>query len=156
MLGHLCCLAHPRPLLLITSQEILQGKLLYRRYFKMMRNKIFTRLLMATALLMLAFPVVASAQIYDRYGDSYDRSNRFDARAAIARLDNASARLQNDLYAGRYRRIFGFQITTVDSDAVAEVRDFRMTVRELRRASDGGRDLLNSVDEARMVLDRGM
>jgi len=79
-----------------------------------------------------------------------------DARDAIARLDNATARLQNDLSFGRSRRVLGFQVTTVDNNALAEVRDFRASVRELRRASAGGRDLSGSVDEARTVLDRGM
>ena len=120
----------------------------------MKRERILTRFLIALALLILAFPVVASAQISDRYG--YHRQDRMDARDAIARLDNATARLQNDLSFGRSRRVLGFQVTTVDNNALAEVRDFRASVRELRRASAGGRDLSGSVDEARTVLDRGM
>ena len=122
-----------------------------------MRNKVLIRILMATALLILAIPVVASAQIYNRsYED--DRYNDRDVRDAIARLDNSSARLENDLNYGRSRPVFGglFWVRTgVDTNAVAEVRDFRQAVRELRRSSRSGFDLDNSMDEAQMVLDRG-
>ena len=120
-----------------------------------MRNKILIRLLMATALLILAFPVVVSAQFYNR--DRYDRSDRRDVREAIMRLNNASARLESDLnYVGR-RRVLGiFTLTTTDPTAIAEVRDFRRAVRELRNASNNGRDLSGTYDEARMVLDRGV
>ena len=44
----------------------------------------------------------------------------------------------------------------VDNNALVEVRDFRQAVRELRRISRGGSDLDNSMDEAQMVLDRGV
>ena len=73
-----------------------------------MRNKILIRLLMATALLILAFPVVAGAQPYNR-GDRnrYDRSDRRDVRDAIVRLDNSSARLENDVSIPRGRRMIG-------------------------------------------------
>jgi hypothetical protein len=47
-------------------------------------------------------------------------------------------------------------VTNTDTTAIAEVRDFRQAVRELRRASAGGRDLRNSYDEARMVVDQGL
>ena len=43
-----------------------------------------------------------------------------------------------------------------NSASIAEVRDFRRAVRELRMASGGGRDLRSSYDQARMVLDRGV
>jgi len=110
---------------------------------------------MAIALLILAFPVVASAQFYNR--DRYARSDLGDVRDAIIRLDNSSARLENDLSYTRGRRVLGvFWVTNTDSNAIAEVRDFRSAVRELRFASHGGRDLENSYDEARMVLDRGV
>ena len=120
-----------------------------------MRNKILIRLLMATALLILAFPVVASAQFYNR--DRYDRSDRRDVRDAIMRLNNASARLESDLnYVGR-RRVLGiFTLTTSDPTAIAEVREFRRAVGQLRNASNNGRDLSGTYDEARMVLDRGV
>lgn len=120
-----------------------------------MRNKILIRLLMATALLILAFPVVASAQFYNR--DRYDRNDRRDVRDAIMRLNNASARLESNLnYMGR-RRVLGiFTLTTSDPTAIAEVREFRRAVRELRNASNNGRDLSGTYDEARMVLDRGV
>ena len=120
-----------------------------------MRNKVLSRLLMAIALLILAFPVVASAQFYNR--DRYARSDRQDLRDAIIRLDNSSARLESDLNYTPGRRVLGiFQLRTVDNNAIAEVRDFRSAVRQLRFASHGGRDLENSYDEARMVLDRGV
>jgi hypothetical protein len=115
------------------------------------------RLLMATALLIFAIPVVASAQNYDRY--RYDRSDydRGDVRNAMQRLDNASVRLENDLSATRGRRVFGlFWITSTDTAAVEQVQDFRRAVRQLRRASANGRDLRNSYDEAQVVVDQGM
>ena len=122
-----------------------------------MRSKILMRILMATALLILAIPVVASAQIYNRsYED--DRYNNRDVRDAIARLDNSSARLESDLNYGRSRPVLGglFWVRSgVDTNALADVRDFRQAVRQLRRSSRGGFDLDNSRDEAQMVLDRG-
>lgn len=120
-----------------------------------MRNKLLLRLLMATALLILAFPVVASAQFYNR--DRYDRSDRRDVREAMMRLNNASARLESDLYSTQRRRVLGiFSLTTTDPTAIAEVREFRRAVGELRNASNNGRDLSGTYDEARMVLDRGV
>ena len=123
-----------------------------------MRKNILIRLLMATALLILAIPVVASAQIqiYDRY--RYDRDiDRDDVHDAIIRLQNSSARLESNLSTPRGRRVLGlFWVTNNDTTAIAEVRDFRRAVRELRRASAGGRDLRNSYDEARIVVDRGL
>ena len=121
-----------------------------------MRNGTLLRVVLATALLIFAVPVVASAQDY--YGDRYDRSARVDVRDALARLDNSSARLQNDLNYGNSRRVLGglFYLRTVDNDAIVEVRDFRQAVRQLRRASRGGWDLDNSADEAQVVLDRGI
>jgi len=105
-----------------------------------MRNNKLLRLLMATALLILAIPVVASAQFYNR--DRYDRSDIRDVRDAIMRLNDASARLESDLYSTQRRRVLGiFSLTTTDSTAIAEVRDFRGAVRELRNASNNGRDL---------------
>ena len=69
----------------------------------MRRNTL--RILLATALLICAIPVVVSAQIYERY--NYDRSDQRSVRDAVARLDNASARLENDLNYGRQRRVLG-------------------------------------------------
>jgi hypothetical protein len=125
-----------------------------------MRSKILIRILMATALLILAIPVVASAQINRGYDRSYDR-NRYeqpDLRSVIAQLDNASVRLESDLNVGRNRRVFGglFSFREVDTNAIAQVRDFRQSVRELRRNLRGGYGLENSQDEARNVLDRGV
>ncbi len=125
-----------------------------------MRNNIFMRLLMATALLIFAIPVVASAQDYgrDRY-DRYDRSDydRGEVRDAIQRLDNATVRLETDLSQTRARRVLGFfWVTNTDTTAVAQVEDFRRAVRQLRRASANGRDLSSSYDEAQVVVDQGM
>jgi hypothetical protein len=118
-----------------------------------MKKKLLMRILMATALLILAIP--ASAQVYNRAYDN-DRSNRRDVRQAIARLDNASARLENDLSVGRQRRVFGglFLVRNVDNGAISQVREFRQAVRDLRRnmRRDFGD---NSADEAREVLNRG-
>ena len=120
----------------------------------MRRNTL--RILLATALLICAIPVVVSAQIYERY--NYDRSDQRSVRDAVARLDNASARLENDLNYGRQRRVLGglFWVNTVDSTAVVEARDFRIAVRDLRRSLRGGFDLDDSREEARVVLDRGI
>jgi hypothetical protein len=121
-----------------------------------MKNNILIRILLAAALLIVAAPVIASAQIYNRYDN--DRSDRRDVRDAIARLDNAGARLQGDLNYGNERRVLGglLSFRTVDNDAIAEVRDFRRAVRDLRSSSRGGYALERSVDEARAVLDRGV
>jgi len=77
---------------------------------------------------------------------------------AIRQLDISSARLENDLNYGRTRRVFGgiFQFRTVDTSAIDAVRDFRRAVRDLRMSSRGGFALGASVDEARMVLDKGV
>ena len=122
-----------------------------------MRNNTLTRLLMAAALLIMAIPVVAAAQSYNRYNrDSYDRSNRRDVHDAIMRLNNSGARLESDLNSMSRNRVFGsLWVTTADPAAIAEVRDFRRAVRELRNASDGGRDLSGTYDEARQVLNQG-
>jgi hypothetical protein len=110
---------------------------------------------MATALLILAFPVIATAQLYNR--DRYDRYDRRDVREAIMQLSNASARLESDVnYMGRRRVLGVFTLTTTDPTAIVEVREFRRAVRQLRSASNNGRDLSGTYDEARMVLDRGV
>ena len=125
-----------------------------------MKNNIFIRVLLAAALLIVAAPVIASAQIYNRYDyDSFCSIARCrDVRDAIAQLDNASARLQNDLNYGNERRVLGglLSFRTVDNDAIAEVRDFRRAVRDLRSSSRGGSALERSVDEARTVLAQGV
>src|ERR1700755_2197060 len=121
-----------------------------------MKNNILIRIFLAAALLIVAAPVVASAQIYNR--NDYDRSDRRDVRDAIARLDNASARLQGDLNYGNERRVLGglFSFRTVDNEAISQVRDFRRAVRNLRSSSRGGYALDRSVDDARNVLNQGM
>jgi hypothetical protein len=120
--------------------------------------------MMAIAFLILAIPVAASAQVYqrnyDRYGYDrygYDRSDRREVREAINRLDDSSARLQSDLNNGRSRRVLGglFWVRSVDENAIAQVRNFRQAVRELRRSLRGD-TLDNSVDEARRVIDSGI
>ena len=126
-----------------------------------MRKNILARLIFTAVLLILALPIVTSAQIYNRndynrYG--YDRTDRRDVQQAIRQLDISSARLENDLNYGRTRRVFGgiFQFRTVDTRATDQVRDFRRAVRELRMASRGGFALGASVDEARNVMERGI
>ena len=112
-----------------------------------------------TLALLIAFPLMAAAQDYDRYDTyRYDQSSRQDVRDAINRLDRASARLQGDVNAGRQRSVLGgiLSFRTVDTDAVDQVRDFRFAVRNLRAAARGGFDLDGSVDQARVVLDRGI
>ena len=124
-----------------------------------MKNNILIRVVMAAALLILAVPVVASAQIYNRY--DYNRDNRYsqrDVRDAIARLDNLGSRLQADVNFGSERRVLGglLSFRSVDNDAVYQVRDFRRAVRDLRNSSRSGRDLDRSVNEARAVVDQGV
>jgi hypothetical protein len=129
-----------------------------------MRNKLLMKLLMAAALLILAIPAVGSAQIYnrdpdDRYDryDRYDRNERRDVRQALNRLENASARLQGDLNVTRGRRVFGlFWVGNTNSAAIEQVRNFRMAVRDLRVASNRGRNLRDSEDEARVVINQGL
>lgn len=128
-----------------------------------MRNNLLLKTLMTATLLILAIPVSASAQGYrDRYynrydyRDQYDQVNRREVRNAIQGLDNSAARLEGDLNVNRGRRVLGiFWVSNTDNTAIAEVRNFRIAVRQLRRASNNGRDPRDSYDEARMVLDRG-
>lgn len=153
MVAHFPCRAH----LLICLARYMYGRTVttIRGGEFNVRNNTLIRLLMATALLIFAIPVVASAQNYDRY--RYDRGARGDVRDAIQQLDNASVRLENDLSRTRGRRVLGlFWVTNTDSAAVAQVRDFRSAVRQLRRASANGRDLRSSYDEAQVVVDQGM
>jgi hypothetical protein len=121
--------------------------------------------MMAIALLILAIPATASAQIvYQRNNDRYDRADRRDVREAINRLDSSAVQLERDLNTGRQRRVLGglFLVSNVDNNAVVEVRNFRESVRELRRSFRGdalsirGDALSNSADEARLVIDRGI
>ena len=125
-----------------------------------MKNNNLIRIVMVAALLIFAIPAIASAQIYNRYEpyDRYNQSSRRDVHDAITRLANVSAQLQGDLNAGSERRIFGglLSFRSVDSESVAQVRDFRLAVRNLRSASRGGFDLDNSVDEARAVINQGV
>jgi hypothetical protein len=125
------------------------------------RRNILARLIFTAALLILALPIVTSAQVYNRSDydrNNSDRSDRRDVHEAIRQLDSSSARLENDLNYGRTRRVFGgiFQFRTVDNGAIDQVRDFRRAVRDLRVNSRGGFALGTSVDEARMVLDKGV
>lgn len=129
-----------------------------------MRNNLLLKTLMTGALLILAIPIGASAQVYrDRYNNRYDNRNQYDQgnrrqlRDAIQRLDNSAARLEGDLNVNRDRRVLGiFWVSNTNNTASAEVRDFRSAVRQLRNAANNGRDPRDSYDEARMVLERGM
>jgi hypothetical protein len=129
-----------------------------------MRNNLLLKTLMTAALLILAIPIGASAQVYrDRYNDRYDYRDQYDqvnrrqVRDAIQRLDYSAARLQGDLDVNRGRRVLGiFWLSNTDNAAIAQVRDFRLAVRQLRSASNNGRNPRDSYDEARLVLDRGM
>jgi|SRR5215813_441205 len=124
-----------------------------------MRNKTILGLLVAAVLLVLGTTTVTSAQYYrERYydRDQYDRDNRYELRNAIAQLDNSTVRLQDDLRFSSTRTVLGiFQYRTVDNTALAEVRDFRRAVRQLRN-SYGGYGLNDSRDEAQMVLEQGV
>lgn len=123
-----------------------------------MRHKILTKALIAAALLIPAIPAGVSAQGYrDSNRGQYDRSERRDARNAIAGLESSSAQLENELSSTPGRRVLGvFQFRTSDNKAIAQVRDFRRAVRQLRNNSDNGRALNRSGDEAQMVLTRGV
>jgi hypothetical protein len=125
-----------------------------------MKLKILTRPLIAALLLIVAVPLVASAQVYNRdrndNRDQYNRVDRRDVRDAIARLERSSARLENDLNFTPGRRVLGIlQLRTTDSNAIMQVRDFRQTVRELKSSSNDGA-LNRSADEAQRVLNRGV
>lgn len=129
-----------------------------------MRHNLLIKFLIAAALLLLVAPIAASAQVYrDRYydpynsRDQYNRVNSRELRDAMARLDNTSVRLENDLNYTPGRRVLGiFLLRSVDNNAITEVRDFRRAVRQLRYSSDNGRDPGRSVDEAQRVLDSGV
>jgi len=135
-----------------------------------MRYNLLPKILITAAILIVAIPIGASAQIYrdrsydrdrsyNRYGnrDQYDRTDRRQVRQAIQGLDNAAARLESDLNVNQGRRVLGiFWVGNTDSRSVSEVRDFRRAVRQFRDAANGSRDLRESYDEARVVLDRGM
>jgi hypothetical protein len=128
-----------------------------------MRNNLLLKTLMIAVLLILAIPIGASAQVYrdrdyNRYDnrDQYDQGDRRQVRNAIQGLENSAARLEGDLNVTRGRRVLGiFWVGNTDNTAIAEVREFRRAVRQLRNASNNGRDLRDSYDEARMVLNRG-
>lgn len=111
--------------------------------------------MMAIALLILAIPAAASAQMV--YQRNYDRDDRRDVREAINGLDNSGVRLERDLNTGRNRRVAGglFWVRNVDESAIAEVRNFREAVRDLRRNFRGDA-LSKSADEARHVINRGI
>ena len=120
-----------------------------------MTNNSITRLLMVTVLLVLAIPVVASAQYHNR--NRYARDNRPDVREVLSSLDNSSARLERDLKVPRERRASrAFWAGNSESVGIAEVRDFRRAVRRLKDVSNAGRELRSSRDEARMVVNRGV
>jgi hypothetical protein len=124
------------------------------------RNKTLIRILLTTALLILAIPVAGSAQIYQRdyRYDSFGRFDRRDVRDAIAQLNSTANQLERDLNTGRQRRVLGglLWVNTVDNSSVNQVRDFRSSVNDLRRSLRDTRSLGDSRDEARMVIQRGM
>ncbi|MGZ8843613.1 MAG: hypothetical protein ACXW18_08115 [Pyrinomonadaceae bacterium] len=124
-----------------------------------MKTRTLLKLFMTIAILLLAIPVTASAQIYQRNDDRYDRGDRREVRQAINQLDSSSARLQNDLNAtSRSRRVLGglFLVRNADSTAVSELDNFRQALRELRRDFRDDRSLNNTRDEARAVINRGI
>jgi hypothetical protein len=115
------------------------------------------RILLVTALLILAIPASGSAQIYQRdyRYDNYGRYDRRDVRDAVAQLNRTANQLERDVNTGRQRRVLGglFYLNTVDSSAVYQVRDFRSAVADLRRNLRDGAD---SRDQARLVIQRGL
>jgi len=129
-----------------------------------MRHNLLVKSLITAALLILAIPIGASAQVYrDRSNNRYDnrdqndRVNRRELRMAIQRLDNAAARLENDVDVPRARGGLGFFLTgRTDNRSIAEIRDFRSAVAQLRNSANDQNGVAGSRDEARMVLDRGV
>lgn len=122
-----------------------------------MRTRNLLKLFMTVAILLLAIPVTTSAQ-FQRVNDRYDRGDRRDVRQAINQLDSSSSRLQNDLNASsKNRRVLGglFWVRT-ESAGVAELRNFRQAVAELRRDFRDERSLDTTRDEARAVINRGI
>lgn len=123
-----------------------------------MKTKIFYRIILAAALLVVAIPATTSAQFIYQRSDRYERGDRRDVRQTINRLDNSAAQLERDLTAGRQRRVLGglFWVNTADTNAVSEVRDFRLSLRELRQSLRNESSLNQTRDEARAVLQRGL
>ena len=120
-----------------------------------MRKKFVITSLIAALLLILGLPIAVAAQNY-RYYDNrdYARNDSREVRNALRRLDNSSARLESDLNFTGNRRVFGF-FWVRDNSGIYEARNFHQAVRNLWNASNGGRDLSNSYDQARVVLDMG-
>jgi hypothetical protein len=118
------------------------------------------RILLVTALLILAIPATGLAQIYQRdyRYDNYGRYDRRDVRDAVTQLNRTANQLERDLNTGRQRRVLGglFYLNTVDSSAVNQVRDFRSAVANLRRNLRDDFSPADSRDEARLVIQRGL
>jgi hypothetical protein len=145
---------HPLPFNFIASLSFC-----YRVRRKKMKHKVLIRPLLVAALVIVAVPLAASGQSYAQSYDidRYDRANPRDVRAAINRLESSSARIESDLNYAPNRKVLGiFELRTTDSNAIAQVRDFRRAVRNLRDNSDNGRALNSSTDEARLVLESGV
>lgn len=114
---------------------------------------------MASALIALFLPLIASAQgNYDPWGrDRRDRDNgRYDSRTlrdAARRLDNKSRDFQRHLDSALDRsRIDG----TRREDRINDIaRDFRDAASDLKNEVGDGRNLNRSADEARRVLQLG-
>ena len=132
-----------------------------------MKNNILIKSLITAALLILAIPIGASAQInrdrsydrYDRYDsrEQYDRVSRREVRTAIQRLDNVALRLEDEANAPRGRRVLGFFWgARTDSRSVLEIRNFRGAVAQLRHSATDQDGFAGSRDEARLVLDLGV
>jgi hypothetical protein len=129
-----------------------------------MKNNLLSKFLITAALLILAIPIGASGQVYrdrsyNRYdnGNQYDRGIRRELRVAIQRLDNAAARLENDVDVPRGRRVLGFfWAGRTDNRAINEIRDFRSAVAQLRNSANDQDGVAGSRDDARQVLNRGV
>ena len=119
-----------------------------------MRRKLLITSIIAAVLLILALPMAAGAQSYNRNYDRNYRSDRRDLHDAIQRLDYSSALLQSDLNSRGSRRGFGL-FWMRETSAIEAARDFRRAVRDLRNSSNDGRNLNRGYDEARVLIARG-
>jgi hypothetical protein len=112
--------------------------------------------LLVLGIVAFCLPVVANAQWgrQDRYPD--DRNGRYDGRSlrdSVHRLDRLAKDFERDMDRALDRsRANG---TRREDQINEQVHEFRDAVGDLKSRVGNGRDLNNSADEARRVLEQG-